>query len=101
MPCWMVSMPPLFSRVYKIRMAPKTIINTPTATTTPCRESASRYMTSSFQPIRPQTAQASQATGMARVAGQRMPTIRTRAATMGMTASNASIPIDMKTSLLG
>ena len=80
-------------------MAPKTMISTPMAMITPWMESAASRRMEMSQPKMAQTTQASQAKGMARVAGQRMPTMRTRATTMGMIAKSARNPIDMNTSL--
>ena len=42
-PYWMVSMPPLFSNVKRIRMAPKTMMRTPMAVTMPCNVRAATY----------------------------------------------------------
>lgn len=75
-PYWMVSMPPLFSNVKRIRMAPKTMMRTPMAVTMPCNVSAATYPGLNPQTRMPLTAQTSHASGIAFVAGHLMPTIR-------------------------
>ena len=92
-------MPPEYFRVYRMMMAPNTMISTPMAVTMPCSDSAAMYPAGRFHaPMAPST-QTSQAKGMARVEGQRMPTMSTRATRMGNSATNASSSNDIKTLL--
>lgn len=98
-PYWMVSMPPLFSNVKRIRMAPKTMMRTPMAVTMPCNVSAATYPGLNPQTRMPLTAQTSHASGIAFVAGHLMPTIRMSATKMGRTATIASSSTDIMTPL--
>ena len=62
----------------------------------PCRVDARIRGTSIFQTAAARIAAASQARGMARVAGRRKPTMRTKASRMGMKAIMRNNPPDIK-----
>jgi hypothetical protein len=85
----MVSMAPLSLRVYRMRMAPNTMISTLTALPNPLRVEAATRPAGIFQRVAPIRAQTSHARGMARVAGHLKPTIKINTRAMGINAINA------------
>jgi hypothetical protein len=70
------------------------------AITTPFTEAARIQFKGVFQTVKARIRAMAKATGMALVADHRIPTIRTKIATMGKAAIRASIPVDMDEVLL-
>jgi hypothetical protein len=91
----MASRAPLSRIVNRRRRAPKTINSILKAMTTPFKVEAAIQGTGVFQMNRARSRVIRKARGMALVAGQRNPTMKTKMATMGRAANRARIPTDI------
>ena len=91
----MVAIPPLSLRVYKSTTAPNTIMSTLKALPNPPNVAAIMNRSGIFQIKAAVRTPASQANGMARVAGQLKPTIKINATMIGIAAAIAKIETDI------
>jgi hypothetical protein len=98
-PLLMASMAPLSRKVKSTRRAPNTMLRILKAITRPFTVAAATQFRGVFQTHRARASAIRKATGMARVAGHRNPTISTKMAAMGRNARRARNPVGISVKL--